>query len=170
MSCYVLTWLRLHVDFIQHEAIAVWLNLNLAQREDCRSICNLTSKPRCEETLALSLMALLIQSYTSLLSTSSYASSNIFTLLQLTQIRARRKSCDWSFLAHTMSTEPETMLLEPDDQARIDKLKNEAKENGDTSRFVRNPSESQKLGPLTVICMILNRTIGEEMRRERMVW
>ena len=61
------------------------------------------------------------------------------------------------------------MLLEADDQARIDKLKSEADANGETRRFVRNASESQKLGPLTVICMILNRTIGEETQRERIV-
>ena len=61
------------------------------------------------------------------------------------------------------------MLLEADDQARIDKLKREADANGDTRRFVRNPSESQKLGPLTVMCMIINRTIGEEMQREQFV-
>ena len=62
------------------------------------------------------------------------------------------------------------MLLEADDQARIDKLKSEADANGDTRRFVRNVSESQKLGPWTVICMIINRTIGEEMQSERIVW
>ena len=55
------------------------------------------------------------------------------------------------------------MFLEADDQARIDKLQGEADANGDTRRFVRNASESQKLGPLTVMCMIINRTIGEGM-------
>ena len=54
------------------------------------------------------------------------------------------------------------MSLEADDQARIDTLTSEADANGDTRRLVRNAAESQKIGPLTVICMILNRTFGEE--------
>ena len=87
----------------------------------------------------------------------------IFILHQFGKSRARRAPCHWAVSAHTWRTESEEMLLEADDQARIDKLQGEADANGDTRRFVRNASESQKLGPLTVMCMIINRTIGEEM-------
>ena len=54
------------------------------------------------------------------------------------------------------------MPLEEDDQARVDEAIQEAEANRGTKVIVHNASESQKLGPLTVICMILNRTIGRE--------
>ena len=52
------------------------------------------------------------------------------------------------------------MPLDADDQAQVDKAVQEAAENGDSKLLVRNASESQKLGPPTVICMIMNRTFG----------
>lgn len=45
------------------------------------------------------------------------------------------------------------------DQAELDRLANAAKDSG---RVVVNaPAEGQKLGVVSVICLILNRTIGE---------
>lgn len=52
------------------------------------------------------------------------------------------------------------MVLEADDQQRVDDAIAEATSKGSTKLLVRDPDESQKLGPLTVICTILNRTIG----------
>lgn len=52
------------------------------------------------------------------------------------------------------------MVLEADDQQRVDDAIREAASKGSTKLLVRDPDESQKLGPLTVICTILNRTIG----------
>ena len=54
------------------------------------------------------------------------------------------------------------MPLEDDDQARIDEAIEEAEANRATKVIVHNASEFQKLGPLTVICMILNRTFGKK--------
>ena len=45
------------------------------------------------------------------------------------------------------------------DQADLDRLK-EA-ENDSSKIIVKAPSEPQKLGATTVVCLILNRTIGE---------
>ena len=53
------------------------------------------------------------------------------------------------------------MPLEDDDQQRVDEAIRAAGSDGPTKLIVHNASESQKLGPATVICMILNRTIGE---------
>ena len=53
------------------------------------------------------------------------------------------------------------MPLEEDDQQRVDEAIRDAGIEGCTKLIVRNASESQKLGPATVICMILNRTFGE---------
>lgn len=53
------------------------------------------------------------------------------------------------------------MPLEDDDQQRVDEAIRAAGSDGSTKLIVHNVSESQKLGPATVICMILNRTFGE---------
>lgn len=54
------------------------------------------------------------------------------------------------------------MPLEADDQARVDEAIRESGANPSDDRvLVRNTPDSQKLGPLTVMCTILNRTIGE---------
>ncbi|KAI4099553.1 MAG: hypothetical protein L6R37_005906 [Teloschistes peruensis] len=53
------------------------------------------------------------------------------------------------------------MPLEVDDQARVDEAIRESGANPSDDRvLVRNTPESQKLGPGTVMCTILNRTIG----------
>ena len=52
------------------------------------------------------------------------------------------------------------MVLEADDQQRLDDAIAEAGAEGSTKLFVRDTDEHQKLGPITVICTILNRTIG----------
>ena len=53
------------------------------------------------------------------------------------------------------------MPLEDDDQKRVDKAIGEAGTRGSTKLLILNAAESQKLGPVTVICMILNRTVGK---------
>ena len=53
------------------------------------------------------------------------------------------------------------MPLEVDDQKRIDEAITEAGVEGSNKLLVLNASESQKLGPVTVVCMILNRTVGK---------
>lgn len=53
------------------------------------------------------------------------------------------------------------MPLEEDDQRRVDEAIDEAGIEGSTKLLVLNASESHKLGPITVICMILNRTFGK---------
>ena len=57
------------------------------------------------------------------------------------------------------------MPLEDDDQKRVDEAITEAGVEGSTKLLVLNASESQKLGPVTVICMILNRTVGQLLHR-----
>lgn len=52
------------------------------------------------------------------------------------------------------------MPLEADDQQRVDEAIAEAGVDGSTKLLVRDVTEYQKLGPITVICTILNRTIG----------
>ncbi|CAF9934066.1 MAG: hypothetical protein ALECFALPRED_005836 [Alectoria fallacina] len=52
------------------------------------------------------------------------------------------------------------MPLEDDDQKRVDDAITEAGIEGSSKLLVLNASESHKLGPVTVICMILNRTVG----------
>ena len=52
------------------------------------------------------------------------------------------------------------MVLEADDQQRVDEAVREAAAEGSTKLLVRDPDESQKLGPITVACTIFNRTIG----------
>lgn len=53
------------------------------------------------------------------------------------------------------------MPLEDDDQKRVDEAITEAGIDASTKLVVLNASESHKLGPVTVICMILNRTVGK---------
>ena len=53
------------------------------------------------------------------------------------------------------------MPLEDDDQKRVDEAITGAGIEGSTKLIVLNASESQKLGPVTVVCMILNRTVGK---------
>ena len=57
------------------------------------------------------------------------------------------------------------MPLEADDQKRVDEAITEAGIEGSTKLLVLNAPESQKLGPVTVICMILNRTVGKLLYR-----
>ena len=53
------------------------------------------------------------------------------------------------------------MPLEADDQARVDEAIREAGADPSESKvLVLNAADSQKLGPFSVICTILNRTIG----------
>ena len=52
------------------------------------------------------------------------------------------------------------MPLEADDQQRIDDAIADAGAEDSTKLFIRDASEYQKLGPVTVICTILNGTIG----------
>ena len=59
------------------------------------------------------------------------------------------------------------MPLEEDDQKRVDEAITEASVDGSTKVLVLNASKSHKLGPVTVICMILNRTFGESGDRSR---
>lgn len=53
------------------------------------------------------------------------------------------------------------MPLEDDDKQRVDEAIAKAGIDGSTKLLVLNASESHKLGPVTVICMILNRTVGK---------
>ena len=53
------------------------------------------------------------------------------------------------------------MPLEHDDQQRVEQTMREVGSDDPTRIVIRNASESQKLGPVTVICMILNRTVGK---------
>ena len=59
------------------------------------------------------------------------------------------------------------MPLEDDDQKRVDEAITEVGADGSTKLLVLNASECHKLGPVTVICMILNRTFGEFGGRSR---
>ena len=58
------------------------------------------------------------------------------------------------------------MPLEKDDQERVNQAIREAGIDGPNKIMVHNVSESQKLGPATVMCMILNRTIGKHVTPE----
>ncbi|KAI4212920.1 MAG: hypothetical protein LQ351_004445 [Letrouitia transgressa] len=63
------------------------------------------------------------------------------------------------------------MPLEPDDQQRIDDAKREFGADGSgTKILVLNASEAQKLGPFTVACIIMNRTIGVVGMSALFVW
>ena len=50
------------------------------------------------------------------------------------------------------------MPLEADDQQRVDDAIRDAE--GSSKLLVRDPAESQKLGPFDVMCTIWNRVIG----------
>ncbi|KAI4258573.1 MAG: hypothetical protein L6R42_005014, partial [Xanthoria sp. 1 TBL-2021] len=52
------------------------------------------------------------------------------------------------------------MPLTEADQRRVDEAEAEAEAAGSTKLLVRSPPETQKLGSITVMCLILNRTIG----------
>lgn len=53
------------------------------------------------------------------------------------------------------------MPLTQADQRRVDEAEAEARAAGSTKLLVRVPPESQKLGSITVMCLIMNRSIGE---------
>ena len=55
------------------------------------------------------------------------------------------------------------MPLTPEDQLRVEAAEREAAVAGSARFISRDASESQKLGPFSVACTILNRTIGEPM-------
>ena len=50
---------------------------------------------------------------------------------------------------------------------RIDEAEKEAAAAGSAKVLVRDPTESQKLSPFTVICILLNRMIGESSESDR---
>lgn len=52
------------------------------------------------------------------------------------------------------------MPLTQADQRRVDEAQAEAKAEGSNKLLLRVPPDSQKLGSITVMCLILNRTIG----------
>ncbi len=52
------------------------------------------------------------------------------------------------------------MPLTEADQRRVDEAEAEAEAAGSTKLLVRSPPDTQKLGSITVMCLILNRTIG----------
>ena len=56
------------------------------------------------------------------------------------------------------------MPLEEDDQARVDAAEDRARAGGSNQIVVRSPSDAHKMGPVTVACMIFNRTIGKSQR------
>ena len=53
-----------------------------------------------------------------------------------------------------------TMPLTAADQRRVEEAEAEAEAAGSTKLLVRSPDDTEKLGSLTVMCLILNRTIG----------
>ena len=63
------------------------------------------------------------------------------------------------------------MPLTEADLRRVEAAEAEAQAPGSSKLLVRSPPEPQKLGSITVMCLMLNRTIGEhsevQMRRER---
>ena len=57
------------------------------------------------------------------------------------------------------------MPLEADDQKKVDDaIQGTGADSTGTKVLVLNAAESQKLGPFTVACTILNRTIGMSTR------
>lgn len=52
------------------------------------------------------------------------------------------------------------MPLTEADQRRVDEAEAEAEAAGSTKLLVHSPPDTQKLGSITVMCLILNRTIG----------
>lgn len=55
------------------------------------------------------------------------------------------------------------MPLSKDDQLRVEEAEREAAIVGTAKLLVRDPTEHQKLSPFTVVCIVLNRMIGESM-------
>ena len=55
------------------------------------------------------------------------------------------------------------MPLTEADQRRIDEAEAEAAAAGPTQLLVRSPSDTQKLESITVMCLIINRTIGKSI-------
>lgn len=53
------------------------------------------------------------------------------------------------------------MPLTEADQRRVEEAEAEAEASSSTKLLVRSPSDAQKLGSITVMCLILNRTIGK---------
>lgn len=53
------------------------------------------------------------------------------------------------------------MPLTQADQCRVDEAEAEAAAAGSSKMLLRVPPESQKLGPISVMCLIVNRTIGK---------
>lgn len=53
------------------------------------------------------------------------------------------------------------MPLAADDQQRVDEAEEEANAPHSNKLLVRDPTDSQKLSPFSVVCLILNRMIGE---------
>ena len=56
------------------------------------------------------------------------------------------------------------MPLTEADQRRVEEAEAEAQAPGSSKLLVRSPPDSQKLGSITVMCLILNRTIGEHSK------
>ena len=52
------------------------------------------------------------------------------------------------------------MPLTAADQRRVDEAEAEAKAAGSSKLLVRTPPDPQKLGSITVMCLMLNRMIG----------
>ena len=63
------------------------------------------------------------------------------------------------------------MPLTEADLRRVEETEAEAQAPGSSKLLVRCPPEPQKLGSITVMCLMLNRTIGEHcgahMREEK---
>lgn len=59
------------------------------------------------------------------------------------------------------------MPLSKDDQLRVEEAEREAATVGSGILLVRDPNEDQKLSPFTVICIVVNRMIGESGGKAR---
>ena len=53
------------------------------------------------------------------------------------------------------------MPLTEADQRRVDEAEADAEAAGSSKLLVRDVPDAQKLGSVTVVCLILNRTIGK---------
>ena len=56
------------------------------------------------------------------------------------------------------------MPLTAADQRRVEEAEAEAEAAGSSKLLVRTPPDSQKLGSITVMCLMLNRMIGMSRR------
>ena len=56
------------------------------------------------------------------------------------------------------------MPLTEADLRRVEEAEAEAQAAGSSKLLVRSPPEPQKLGSITVMCLMLNRTIGERLK------